>query len=182
MAHTDARVCGAYLCSDSLADLVVVQKIKKDLIRKAQVKKSYSKIKEREQFAPSKTLIYDAELESEAAASLELHPDRQAMLDEPEQPAATLKQTGSEPKKRRPHPKPVPFQKEALLAQQRREERERRQREIEESRKQREAKIEERERFRRAMAKARSGGRDGQRKLGRESKVLLEKVQKMMNT
>ena len=76
--------------------------------------------------------------------------------------------------------KPVPFQKEFLLAQKRREEKERRQREIEESNRQRQAKMEERERFRRAMAKARSGGRDGKRKLGRESKVLLEKVKRMV--
>ena len=41
-------------------------------------------------------------------------------------------------------------------------------------------KVEERERFRRAMAKARTGGPNGQRKLGRESKVLLEKVKKMV--
>ena len=40
--------------------------------------------------------------------------------------------------------------------------------------------MEERERFRRAMAKARTGGPNGQRKLGRESKVLLEKVKRMV--
>lgn len=40
--------------------------------------------------------------------------------------------------------------------------------------------MEERERFRRAMAKARTGGKNGQRKLGRESKVLLEKVRRVV--
>ena len=30
------------------------------------------------------------------------------------------------------------------------------------------------------MAKARTGGKNGQRKLGRESKVLLEKVQNLV--
>jgi hypothetical protein len=44
----------------------------------------------------------------------------------------------------------------------------------------RQAKIEERERFRKAMAKARTGGPNGQRKLGRESNVLLEKVKRMV--
>ncbi|KAI1432805.1 hypothetical protein GGR50DRAFT_696688 [Xylaria sp. CBS 124048] len=44
----------------------------------------------------------------------------------------------------------------------------------------RQRKNEERERFRRAMAKARKPGRDGQRRLGRESGLLLEKVKKMV--
>ncbi|KAI0193443.1 hypothetical protein F4808DRAFT_464792 [Astrocystis sublimbata] len=39
-------------------------------------------------------------------------------------------------------------------------------------------KIAERERFRRGMAKARKPGRDGQRRLGRESGLLLEKIKK----
>ena len=46
---------------------------------------------------------------------------------------------------------------------------------------QRQQKLEERERFRKAMAKARTGGKNGQRKLGRESKVLLERVQRMVS-
>jgi hypothetical protein len=40
--------------------------------------------------------------------------------------------------------------------------------------------LEEREKFRSAMAKARTGGRNGQRKLGRESLPLLERVRRMM--
>ena len=44
----------------------------------------------------------------------------------------------------------------------------------------RQRKAEERERFRRAMAKARKPGRDGQRRLGRESGLLLEKVKKLV--
>lgn len=76
--------------------------------------------------------------------------------------------------------KPSPFQKEIKLAEQQKAEAEQRRREREEAAKQRLAKIEERERFRRAMAKARRGGKNGQRKLGRESKVLLERVKKVM--
>lgn len=106
------------------------------------------------------------------------------MLDEPE--SAPRKKTDPQqqlPRQRQPpRPKPVPFRKEALLAQQRREQNEKRQKEYEEINRQRQAKIDERERFRKAMAKARLGGRDGQRKLGRESKVLLEKVQRMVGT
>lgn len=41
-------------------------------------------------------------------------------------------------------------------------------------------KLQERERFRRAMAKARVGGRNGQRRLGRESEVLLERVRRVV--
>ncbi|CRK21301.1 hypothetical protein BN1723_012328 [Verticillium longisporum] len=43
----------------------------------------------------------------------------------------------------------------------------------------RERKVADRERYRRAMAKARRGGENGQRKLGRESNLLLEKVRRM---
>ena len=164
-----------------------VQKIKQDLIRKAKVKKSYSKLKQTEP-VDTKPSIYATALPppEEPSASLELHPERQAMLDvfEPasrEEEGDTQQQ---QPPRRRkpPRPKPVPFRKEAHLAQQRREEKERRRKGIEESIRQRQAKIDEREVFRKAMAKARSGGRDGQRKLGRESKVLLGKVQRMMVT
>lgn len=158
----------------------IVQKIKQDLIRKAKVKKSYSKLKEREQYDTPNDPYHDAATPEDATASLELHPDRQAMLDKPEAMPSEPRPPASRPQRRPPRPKAVPFQKEALLAQQRREERERRQKEIEESIQQRQAKVDERERFRKAMAKARSGGRDGQRKLGRESKVLLEKVQRMI--
>ena len=103
------------------------------------------------------------------------------MLDEPETALAERGSVTSHSQRRRPpRPKPTPFKKEAQLAQQRKEERERRQMEIEEANRQRQAKIEERDRFCKVMAKARSGGKDGKRKLGLESKVLLEKVQRLM--
>jgi len=78
--------------------------------------------------------------------------------------------------------KPDPFSKEAQLAQKQREEIERKNRERDEADVQRKKKIAEREKMRAAMAKARKPGRDGQRKLGRESVVLLEKVKKMMQS
>ena len=96
------------------------------------------------------------------------------MPAEQEQPVSGARQ------RRPPRHKPVPFQKEAQLAQQRKEERERLRKDIEEANLQRLVKMEERDRFRRVMAKARSGGKGGKRKLGLESKVLLEKVQRMM--
>ena len=103
-----------------------VQKIKQDLIRKAKVKKSYGKLKEREPL-DTKPSIYSTP--PEPSASLELHPERQAMLDDPE--SAPAPQEGEDihqqlPRhKKVPRPKVVPFRKEALLAQQRREENER---------------------------------------------------------
>lgn len=156
-----------------------MQKIKQDLIRKAKVKKSYSKLKEREQLDSSKPHYNPLAWQAEEPATLELHPDRQAMLDRPSNapPLEALPEEYSR-QKRPQRPKPQPFKKEAQLAQQREEEREAQRREFEEKNRQRQEKIQERERFRKAMAKARSGGKDGKRKLGRESKVLLEKVQK----
>ena len=145
------------------------------------MKKSYNKLKEREQVDAIKTSTVDSAPHIDGPASTELHPERQAMLDEPETVLAEERSVTTQPRQRRPpRPKPTPFKKEAQLAQRRKEERERRQKEIEEANRQRQAKIEERERFRKVMAKARSGGKDGKRKLGLESKVLLEKVQRMM--
>ena len=71
-----------------------------------------------------------------------------------------------------------PFKKESQMAQKRREEREMQRKEVERRNRERKAKVDERERHRKAMAKAR--GKDGQRKLGRESKVLLDKVQRLV--
>lgn len=145
------------------------------------MKKAYNKLKEREQVDTVKTSTFDPAPQLDGPASTELHPERQAMLDEPETVLAEQRSVMSQLRQRRPpRPKPTPFQKEAQLAQQRKEERERRQKEIEEANRQRQTKIEERERFRKVIAKARSGGKDGKRKLGLESKVLLEKVQRMM--
>ena len=165
-----------------------VQKIKKDLIHNAKVKKAYSKLKSREQLDAAKPLSYAQDAEREQPpplpATTEIHPQRQAMLDAPEPPKPTLPDPSSDrpPRQKRPsRPKPSPFAKEVKLAQQQREELETRIKRIQESRRQRQDKIEERERFRRAMAKARSGGKNGQRKLGRESKVLLEKVKRMVD-
>lgn len=75
----------------------------------------------------------------------------------------------------------APFQKEMELAAQRKAEAQARREAREKAEREREEKQVERERQRKAMAKARSGGKNGQRKLGRESQVLLEKVQRMMN-
>ncbi|KAF2789238.1 hypothetical protein K505DRAFT_328374 [Melanomma pulvis-pyrius CBS 109.77] len=166
-----------------------VQKIKKDLIHKAKVKRQYAKVKEQEDPTAQKS-VYEREDEvnpnpaptepSEPVPepTLDLHPDRVRMLDEPSpepRPAYTLR---SERRQRRPRPQP--FQNETEFARKRKEEAEARQQAREEAGNQRESKLAERERFRRMMAKARSGGPNGERKLGRESMVLLEKVKRLV--
>ena len=53
-------------------------------------------------------------------------------------------------------------------------------REAERRRVEREARLAERQRFNRALTKARTPGRDGRRKLGRESGLMLEKVKRLV--
>ena len=159
-----------------------VQKIKRDLIHKAKLKKSYAKLKAREQDAEPRKSVYEREEEDteepqEALPepNLEPHPDRVKMLED-----ESAKQEDDGSQVRRPRrPRPQPFSKEAAYAQKRKEEAQARQKAREEAEKERQKKMAERERFRKAMAKAR-GGPDGKRKLGREAPVLLEKVKRLI--
>ncbi|KAI9714253.1 MAG: hypothetical protein M1828_001184 [Chrysothrix sp. TS-e1954] len=160
------------------------QRIKQNLIHKAKVRKEFSKIKGWEQ---------------ERAHSPRQRTDRTAEDKEPTHPqedeATTIENStrSQHPGERdwrehpsrarlRQRPRHAPFQREVHAAQQRKDEAEVRRRAREEGQRQRLERIAERERFRRAMAKARSGGPNGQRKLGRESKVLLERVQRMVKS
>jgi hypothetical protein len=158
-------------------------KIKESLIHKAKVKKEFAKIKARHdaEARPSYNPFENTPGEQDGPpqediepASLELHPDRQAQLAEPE---ATAQPTYPRKHHRQ---RQDPFAKESQAAQRQREEAEERQKEREEANRQRQRKIEERERMRIAVAKARTPGRDGKRKLGRESGMLLEKVKRMV--
>jgi outer membrane biosynthesis protein TonB len=167
----------------------VVEKIKKGLINKAKLKKQYAKLKAREEneaTTPRKS-VYDGEFADEDAENenekptepvpeptLEPHPDRVAMLEE-KSPEPEPRQNFE---RRQRRPRPQPYLKETEVAQKKREEIEARQRAREEADKERVKKIAERERFRKTMAKAR--GPNGQRKLGRESTVLLAKAQRLM--
>ncbi|KAH8590483.1 hypothetical protein B0O99DRAFT_634474 [Bisporella sp. PMI_857] len=160
-----------------------VIKIKHDLIHKAKVKKAYAKVKAQEPI-----LDKPAPFEEEPASqvSQELHPDRQAMLDGPREPSpvalpsqeSQFQQQQQRTERRRK--KPAYFEKEQAFAEKKKAEAVARREEFERREKDRKQKMEERERFRRAMAKARTGGKNGQRKLGRESKVLLERVKQMV--
>ena len=155
-----------------------VIKIKKDLIHKAKVKKSYAKLKAREPIIPT-----PINLEPVEPASQELHPDRQAMLDAPRETTPPPLDQGfrERPRERNERKrKPAYFEKEVQYAEQQKAEAETRRIEFERRDKEKKGKIEERERFRKAMAKARTGGKNGQRKLGKESQVLLERVKRMV--
>jgi len=105
------------------------------------------------------------------------------MLDAPREAtppplASQESQFQNRPRERRQKPKY--FEKEQEFADRKRKEAEEKRQEFERRDRERRQKIEERERFRRAMGKARSVGRNGQRKLGRESGVLLERVKRMV--
>lgn len=165
---------------------LTVIKIKRDLIEKAKVKKAYAKIKAREPELSTPSAV-PAEPEPEPVTQ-ELHPDRQAMLDAPRSPTPSPNShSNSNPNpfpgsSRQPrqskNSRPKYFEKEQAFAAQQKEEAEARRIERERREKEKNQKVEERERFRKAMGKARTGGKNGQRKLGRESKVLLERVRR----
>ena len=136
--------------------------MKSDLIRKAQIKKSYAKVKNQEAL-------------QKLPASLELHPERQAMLEEPSSDQAATRMPLCSKK-----PKSEPFRKEAAHSQQRREERERKQKEHEEKTRRDRGRREENVRLRRGIDKARRPEKNGQRRLGRESKFLPKMVENLL--
>lgn len=121
--------------------------------------------------------------------TLEIHPERQAMLSNPEiapqqqsqRPAGSALPSSRSARRRNKRHKPKPFEKEGKVAQQRQAEGEARKQAIQEGERQCQRKVEERAKFRKVMAKARSGGKNGQRKLGLESKVLFEKAKRVMD-
>ncbi|KAI2617008.1 hypothetical protein GGS26DRAFT_577454 [Hypomontagnella submonticulosa] len=171
-----------------------VDKIKRDLIHKAKVKKAYKKIKAAEQAASSKPDVTttagtteDADVDAGAAEtppSPQIHPERQAMLGEEEEeagPSSPPPPGDHRPRRRKQKPrKPGYFDKAVADAERKKAEAEARAQEIERRNAERSRKLEERERLRRALVKARTPGRDGKRKLGRESGFLLEKVKKLV--
>lgn len=136
------------------------------------------------------TLGKGTRVEGETPPEPEIHPDRVRMLDEDEQPDLPEDVNGfrSRPDaeqarnrdRRRQQRKPEYFEKELKEAERKKAEAEARAKERERREKEREKAIKERERHRRIMAKARSGGRDGKRKLGKESIVMLDRVKRLV--
>lgn len=182
------------------------QKIKNDLIQKAKVKKSYAKLKVQqpehghdgptynpyaEPDDPTRPVLRpehrrdDAETtEAGRATSNEIHPERQAMLDRPQEEEEQnwrrdkrLGSTGNgqpgrqtrRPKERRDADRPARYNKEFAQAEERKAQLAARQRARD-----------QREKERRAMTKARRPGKDGKQKLGRQGSVLLSRVQRLV--
>ncbi|KAL2853323.1 hypothetical protein BJY01DRAFT_73549 [Aspergillus pseudoustus] len=154
------------------------QKIKADLIQKAKVKKAYAKVKAAELAAPKPKQFYlrreeeksrnEDEGEPDAEpASLELHPDRQAMLDTRDSGTERGERPNGSGRGRKP--KRSAFAKELEIADKRRQAAEKRKGEREFKQKDREA-----------MARARRPDQNGKRRLGRESQVLLSRVQRLV--
>lgn len=124
-----------------------------------------------------------------------LHPDRQALLSSQKphldlsnpnlldssnpalHPPALPKRNNGDRRKN----KPDYFSKELAAAEKAKKAAEARQAEFRRRDEEKATRIADRERFRRQMAKAKTPGhRDGKMKIGRESKLLLERVQKMV--
>jgi hypothetical protein len=161
----------------------IAQKLKEDLIHKAKVKKAYAKIKAQEEANAPKKSVYDTpEDETETtkdenntadATTLELHPDRIAMLNEPEPAPAPASRPVRRPrgdsKQRERRQKPSAFTKEMEYAEKQRKFEEARRKEVE-------AKKNERE----ALIRAKRPDQFGKRRLGRESNALLSRVQRMV--
>ena len=180
------------------------KKIKDSLIERALIQKEYARLKRQgkipdaqddaipvpasahlDQVAAATNTNDDGEDKSaaplkEASPPSAPHPDRMNLMTAPSPEPEPERPAPKERKVRQRKPKFQPFSKEHAQATARKEEAEARQRSIEEGHRERKRKIEEREKMQRAMAKARKGGINGQRKLGRESNVLLMKVQKMV--
>lgn len=147
------------------------------------MKKAYAKVKAEELAAGPRRSIYgaeegggnekeeDSEKQNEPA-SLELHPERQNLIAEPSPERATRPertQNADGPKRRERKPKQSAFAKELAIAEKRRQEAEKR-------REQKEFRQKDRD----AMARAKRPDQFGKRRLGRESQVLLGRVQRMV--
>ncbi|RYO92715.1 hypothetical protein DL764_008091 [Monosporascus ibericus] len=200
-----------------------VKRIKNELIHKAKVKKEYKKVKAVEEARAQAEAASKSKAKSSSEAgqvgdekhdgaagdgdddngapnqppSPQLHPERQAMLDNdddddddddaganPNAIPLDPQNPGDRPppprKRKSKQRKPGYFDKAIEEADRKKAEAEAHAQEIKRRRAERERKLAERQRFQRALVKARAPGRDGKRKLGRESGLLLEKVKRMV--
>ncbi|KAK5999464.1 hypothetical protein QM012_005465 [Aureobasidium pullulans] len=180
--------------------------IKRNLIEKAKLKKEYAKQKAQtgDDVHPKRPSTY-ANTEDDDQPSSEGEEANDNDDDAEEEKVNAPRQTKQKPRSTSPAPaqeeistadnttpsnlsgihhsrrqKIIPFAKEHRAAQRKKREAEERRAAYEKSQKEKAEKLEERERFRKAMAKARSGGKNGQRKLGRESTVLLDRIKRMV--
>lgn len=184
-----------------LINTETVTKIKKNLITKAKVKKQYAKVKaefqQHQQYIPAIPVPAE-ELEPTSAINPppqdvgngkgepgqdhnpQIHPDRQAMLDTDPNPNPSTDAQPGPPRERRRRNRPDYFAKELAAAERAKAAAEARAAEAQRREEEKKRRIAERERYRKAMAKAKAPGRDGKRKLGRESGILLDRVKRIV--
>ncbi|KAL7266865.1 hypothetical protein RUND412_010569 [Rhizina undulata] len=177
-----------------------VDKIKKTLIHKAKVKKTFFKqtsttsTAEDPHAARARALFEEAErLKQEAAearrqspnskdpsepqrSKTEIHPERQAALSKPEEPIPEEPQSRPRGRPQR-KPKTSAYKKEEDLAAKLKAEREAAAKELEEKERIRKQKEVERSKRKKVMN---SRTRTGQQKLGKQSLLLLDKVKSQM--
>ncbi|KAK4103577.1 hypothetical protein N658DRAFT_514404 [Parathielavia hyrcaniae] len=131
----------------------------------------------------------------------QIHPERQALLDPPTNPEPQPTPTtdpspaneqdqpqqqpqsqphSSGPRRPRKPRRPDYYTKDLAAAERAKQEAEQRAAELARRERERQQRVAERERYRRAMAKAKTPGRDGKLKVGRESNILLERVKRIM--
>lgn len=148
-------------------------KIKHDLIQKAKVKKAYAKVKAEEEAKRDNEETTTRTMGEEQSASMDIHPDRQTMLNAPEPPSHLGNNddvNGFRSRENNRRPKQSRYRKELQLAEERKIQ-------LEAKQKAREA----REKERKAMSKAKRPGRDGRIKLGRQGNVLLSRIKRMVD-
>ncbi|KAK3306978.1 uncharacterized protein B0T15DRAFT_528775 [Chaetomium strumarium] len=151
--------------------------------------------------APARSEPQQQEHDFPPPAPAQIHPYRQAMLGsasqpskldneesqpkQPDQQVSGEDTAGARPERRqqRRHPRkqrPDYFARELAAAERAKKQAEERAAELARREQERQQRIAERERYRKMMAKAKTPGKDGKRKIGREGKVLLERVKKVM--
>jgi len=126
-----------------------------------------------------------------------MHPERLAMIEDPTPAAITNpvdpenpnlltvgESEGYKPKpnrqRRERRHRPDYYEKQLAEAERKKKEAEARAAEFARREEEKQNRIQARERYRKQMAKARQPGRDGKRKLGRESNLLLDKAKRIM--
>lgn len=155
------------------------------MIYKTKLKKSYAKLKARE-IVPSTTNATSTppQVRTMEPTVEKNHHDQQAISNFKEEDSSSLNQKNQlilNHAQRRAK-KPGYFEREVAIAEKNKALFEAKRLESERRAAERERRLKDRERFQRAMAKVRSGGKNGQRRLGRESVLLLEKVKKLVDS
>ncbi|KAL7937924.1 hypothetical protein V8C35DRAFT_290303 [Trichoderma chlorosporum] len=174
-----------------------VDQKKRDLIHRAKVKKQYAKIKAAEEAKTRPSHAGDEDDDDEDGAKSaqgdaredgeeeeegegeKMHPTRQLMIKDEDMAQTGAEASGPSDGQRRRTRRPGYYDKQLKKAADRRQEAETKRKEYERRMEERAQKQAERERFKRAMAKTRD--KDGNKKLGRESTLLLEKVKRLVS-